>query len=396
MMRKAEMPQPPAVQLAVSCRAHYPGVGTLILIWAFIGAATSLRILLTSPHAYKRDLIFLIAYIACYMPWGFLTALTFRLEERFPLGGVRWPRHAAALLLASLPVSLIGAPSMRAFFVGTLYLLGHPSSFARSWTHWFYELFIGEFFFWLSVAGAYSIRTHFYLQQQKEASMQMNLEKSRLEASLNQAQLDVLRAKLNPHFLFNSLQNISVLTREDPVVASRMLVKLGDLLRAVLRKDSQAQCTLQEEVDLLHHYMALEQMRFGDRLGFEVSIERGAKQALVPSFLLQPLIENAIVHGLRDVQKEGLITIHALALCDMLIVTVRDNGRGFSQSKPGKCDGLGLSLTRERLAGMFPGRHAFTIDSSPLRGTEVRIEIPFVTEDTEDRFERDNRATTHR
>lgn len=265
---------------------------------------------------------------------------------------------------------------MRAFFAGTLLLLGHPTSFTRSWSHLFYELFIGEFFFWLSVAGAYSLRTLFQLQQQKEQAMQLSLEKSLLEASLNQAQLDVLRAKLNPHFLFNSLQNISVLTRQDPVIASRMLVKLGDLLRAVLRTYSQAESTLEDEVALLEHYMALEQMRFGDRLDFEVYVEREAMQGLIPSFILQPLVENAILHGMRDVRQDGVIRVQASVFGEKLIVKVTDNGTGLIQSqKHGKDGGLGLSSTRERLARMYPDRHAFTIESSVLIGTEVRIEF---------------------
>ena len=100
-----------------------------------------------------------------------------------------------------------------------------------------------------------------------------------MEASLNQAQLDVLRARLNPHFLFNSLQNISVLTKQDPQTASRMLTVLGDLLRAVLRRDSEPECTLSEEIELTLSYVALEQMRFADLLHVTFEIPEAVKQS---------------------------------------------------------------------------------------------------------------------
>lgn len=154
-------------------RVRYPSVGALVLIWAFIGAASSLRGFLSYPHVFKSDFAFWVAYVACYLPWGFFTAFIFRLEERFPLDGERWPRNAAILALASLPISALAAPTMRLSFAGTLRLLGQPASFSRPLSHLLYELLIGEFFFWLSVTGAYSIRTHFQLQQQRERAMQL-------------------------------------------------------------------------------------------------------------------------------------------------------------------------------------------------------------------------------
>jgi two-component system, LytTR family, sensor kinase len=327
----------------------------------------------------KMDFIFWIAYIACYLPWGFLTALTFRLEGRFPLGVGNTPRNLTKLAIASIPMSLIAAPLMRGAFEGTLALLGHPVVRARTWSHWFYELFIGEFFYWLSVGGAYSLRTLFQLQRQKEMAMQLSLEKSRLEASLRLTQLEVLRAKLNPHFLFNSLQNISVLTRQDPLTASRMLSKLGDLLRAVLRTDSQAESSLYEEIALTQRYMALEQMRFGDRLRFHVDIPGEAQKALVPASILQPLVENAIVHGLREVTRDGLICVQTLVEGQILILVVTDNGVGIRE--PQIKSGLGLSSTRERLDRMYPGTHSFSVGRLATGGTEVRIAIPLLLED---------------
>jgi LytS/YehU family sensor histidine kinase len=203
------------------------------------------------------------------------------------------------------------------------------------------------------------------------------LEKSQLETSLRQAELDVLRMRLDPHFLFNSLQNISVLTLEDPETGSRMLTKLGDLLRVSLRRDGAPETTLQAEVALTGAYLAIEQMRFGDRLSSLVDLTPGTEDALVPSFLLQPLVENAIRHGLRGVRGRGIIAIRSRLDGYALVLTVADNGSGPPPAPvEGREVGIGLGATCERLARLYPGAHTFSMRPLPEGGTEVRITLP--------------------
>jgi sensor histidine kinase YesM len=371
-------------------------VGALTLVWALIGAVGSLRAFLTSPAANRSDFIFWIAYIACFMPWGVLSAIAFRLERRLPLGLEHWLRHTAKLSLASIPICVVAVPLMRFSFAGALWLFGRPFPWERFKSFSVYELVIGEFFFWLSVGASYSIRAFYQLQQQKHKAVQLGLEKSLLEASLNQAQLEVLRAKLNPHFLFNSLQNISALTRQDPVVASRMLAKLGDLLRAVLRTDSGAETTVADEIGLLRHYIALEEMRFGDRLDFEIDVDRNTEAGLLPTFLLQPLVENAVIHGMRDVRHDGIIRVQVSAEGRQLRLQVSDNGMGFEKQTKNHRIGIGLSSTRERLERMYPGEHTFTIRGAEPRGTEVLIEIPFRQDSQTLHSREEQRATADR
>jgi predicted aspartyl protease len=178
------------------------------------------------------------------------------------------------------------------------------------------------------------------------------------ETKVEQAQLEVLRARLNPHFLFNSLQNISVMTKQDPQTASRMLTRLGDLLRAVLRQDSQAECTLREEIELTRAYVALEQMRFGDRLHVDFAIAGDVQQAMVPCFLLQPLIENAVIHGLKGTRKAGIIKVSAASQGSELVLSVTDNGIGLQVDDPAMMKiGVGLQSTCERLSRMYPDSH---------------------------------------
>jgi LytS/YehU family sensor histidine kinase len=188
--------------------------------------------------------------------------------------------------------------------------------------------------------------------------------------------LEVLRARLNPHFLFNSLRNISVLTKQDPQTASRMLSVLGDLLRAVLRRDSQPESTLAEEIDLTRSYASLEQMRFGDRLQVSFEIEDAVQQAMVPCFLMQPLLENAIIHGLRGVRKTGNIAVRVVKDEQRLAMTVRDNGIGTPAQTEEIKIGVGLGSTCERLARTHGDGQQFSIRRLETGGTEVLITIP--------------------
>lgn len=165
-----------------------------------------------------------------------------------------------------------------------------------------------------------------------------------------------------------------------------MLTRLGDLLRTVLRQDSQAQSTLREEIELTRAYVALEQMRFGDRLQVDFEIAGEVQQAMVPCFLLQPLIENAVNHGLRGARKTGIISVIAAGQEGELVLPVTDNGIGLPAEDPSEMKiGVGLRSTRERLARMYPDRHTFSIRKPAEGGVQVCIEIPLRFADYKDR-----------
>jgi sensor histidine kinase YesM len=288
--------------------------------------------------------------------------------------------------LISVPLCLLASPLMMAFYVAVASALNDRMLKPRDAIFWFREVPTAETIFWCSVAGGYFIRTLIQLRNQERMTARLALEKSQLEAGLNQAQLEVLRARLNPHFLFNCLQNISVMAKQDSRTASGMLTRLGDLLRAVLRQDSQPESTLREEIELTRAYVALEQMRFGDRLHVDFKIAQEVQRAMVPCFLLQPLIENAVNHGLRGVRKTGIITVSAAGEGGELILTVIDNGIGPPEEDPARMKiGIGLRSIRERLEKMYPNNHSFSIRKSADGGAEVRIAIPLHFADSEDR-----------
>lgn len=360
---------------------HYPSLRLLLLSWILIGGISYLQSHSIIYHPSRVDFTQWVSYIGCYLPWTFLTAITFRMEARFPLGPGRWLTNLPKLFLCSLGISLVSSPLMLGSFSLMLFLLRRPLWHPHSLLQWIGEIPLGELLFWVSIAAAYFLRTTYQLQRHEQRAMQLDLEKAQLETSLNQAHLEVLRSRLNPHFLFNSLQNISMLTQHDPTTASRMLTRLGDLLRAVLRRDSQAEHTVLDEVELTRKYTALEQMRFGDRLRVEFSIAADVSHALLPSFLLQPLVENAIVHGLRASRNVGIIWIDIHRIDDSLIVSVSDNGVGLPTDANQVKFGLGLGSTRQRLDRMFPLRHTFQIERSAQEITTIRIEIPFQIDD---------------
>lgn len=388
---------PPAAEAGGAAAARYPGYGKLFLIWTVIGVLTSLRFQFQrGPGLGVGEFAFTIAFTACYYPWIVLTPLVFRLEKRFPLGGQNLARNLGALALLSVPVCVVAAPLMSAFFQGVMTLL-EPAWTIRWERFWWHHFPMSQIVYWSSVAGGYFFRSQFQLREQEQTAARLALEKSQLEAGLKQAQLDVIRARLNPHFLFNSLQNISVMTKQDPQTASRMLVRLGDLLRAVLRQDAEPETSLHDEVELTRAYVALEQMRFGERLVVTFDIAPDVQRAMVPCFLLQPLIENAVIHGLRGVRKTGAIKVSAGKESRDLILTVADNGIGAPEDAlSGRKMGVGLGSTRERLAAMYPDRHAFAMRRLEEGGTEVRIAIPLRFAEDEDPFHDEQPAVADR
>ena len=204
------------------------------------------------------------------------------------------------------------------------------------------------------------------------------LHASQLETLLAQAQLQALRAQLHPHFLFNTLHAISSLMDEDVVAARRMIARLSDLLRASLQNAGGQQVTLEEELKLLELYLDIERIRFQDRLTVEMSIDPETLQSRVPSLLLQPLVENAIRHGIAASSKAGCLEIGAHREGARLRLEIRDDGPGLV--KPHPAEGVGLKVTRERLRNLYDSAFSLELRNGDPAGCEVRLELPFVTE----------------
>jgi LytS/YehU family sensor histidine kinase len=200
--------------------------------------------------------------------------------------------------------------------------------------------------------------------------------RERRRTALVEAQLDALRFQLRPHFLFNTLHTILPLVGKDPERARQMVVRLGDLLRLSLRSEEAPLVTLEEEIAIFEKYLSIEQVRFRDRLQVSIGIDTEAASATVPSFLLQPLVENAIEHGLPGPDGRGWIAITARAEGGELAVTVGDAGPGPRSRASDAAGGIGLRNTRRRLEALYPGRHRLELLAAPGGGSEVRLRIP--------------------
>ena len=198
---------------------------------------------------------------------------------------------------------------------------------------------------------------------------------ARLETRLIESQLQALHQQLHPHFLFNTLHAISTLVHRDPDKADLMIERLSDLLRITLRKVGAQEVEMAEELEYLRAYLDIEQIHFGPRLRIEYRIDAAALDALVPTLILQPLVENAIRHGLEPIVRGGTLTIEAQGDGDTLWLRVRDNGAGFVKDRPRR-DGVGLANTRSRLDRLYGEQAALTIRENPGGGVLVDMYIP--------------------
>jgi two-component system LytT family sensor kinase len=202
---------------------------------------------------------------------------------------------------------------------------------------------------------------------------------SELAVRLAQARLQALRMQLHPHFLFNTLNGIAALNYEDPKAANRMLSRLSELLRMTLDEDGAQEVSLRKEVEFCRRYLELEEIRLGERLTVSLEIAPEALDAKVPSLLLQPLVENAIEHGIAPFAAPGRLSISAQKANGRLRLTVRDSGPGLSAIQPsGPPRGIGLSNTRARLVQLYGDNHTFELRNTEEGGLEVHITLPYV------------------
>jgi len=200
-----------------------------------------------------------------------------------------------------------------------------------------------------------------------------------LEGHLAQAKLQALRMQINPHFLFNTLNAISTLVHTNPHTADEMISDLSELFRASLESSGDQEIGLARELDLLQRYLAIEQRRFGERLRVEQDVDPEILAAFVPTLILQPIVENAIRHGVEPQAGVGRITIQARREGDQIKLSVSDNGKqSFDPSVlERKQDGVGLSNTRGRLQQLYGNEMSFAVNNGELGGWTVVMKIPF-------------------
>jgi sensor histidine kinase YesM len=230
--------------------------------------------------------------------------------------------------------------------------------------------------YWL-IAAAYHAVAYQREVREREVSA------ARLEGSLSRARLEALETRLHPHFLFNALNTIASLVRDDPRAAEAMIAHLSELLRAALAAAPGKEVTLQHELDLLDRYIAIQRARFADRLTVTVRADADTRAAYVPHLILQPLVENAISHGIAPRESAGTLLVSAQHLDGRLHLLVQDDGVGFGRAHTShQGNGIGLASTRARLEQLYGAHFTMEISDASPTGTVVTLDLPFrVTQD---------------
>ena len=212
-----------------------------------------------------------------------------------------------------------------------------------------------------------------YARESSRQLRERELRETLLEARLAEARLQVLKMQLDPHFLFNALNGVAAQLRGDPRGAEKTIVRLSEFLRVTLRDAARQEVALADELDFLRAYVAIEQARFGDRLQVGYDIPSETLGARVPSLLLQPLVENAVRHGMRN---QGLsVEVRAALRDDELWLEVADDGRGLERGP--STEGVGLSNTRARLEQLYGGSGTFEIKARAEGGVQAQVRIPY-------------------
>jgi signal transduction histidine kinase len=343
--------------------------------WSAIGLVFSIPGI-RSGGSWGRPL--LLSFIQ-WWSWGLVALLIVQFDRRLPFTDAQIGRR----LLAHIPGGLVLTSLCLYVEVGLKALLGvgpiravaDPGVLLRSVDS---GMFLWVWIIYWMILGAWLAR------QYQERFRRSELQRERTERLSTQAQLRSLRLQIDPHFLFNALNAISSEVEVDPASARNMIEHLGNLLRMSLDTNDRQLVPLVEELSFLDHYLAIQRIRFGDRLHFDLAIDEDVRHVLVPSMTIQPLVENSIRHGLSQRAKGGLVRVAARRSdAHHIRITVEDDGAGLPPDwSPGKSLGLGLSITAQRLAVLYPRQDSvFDIRRRTGGGTEVELRLPIHAED---------------
>jgi two-component system LytT family sensor kinase len=310
--------------------------------------------------------------LAQWWAWGLVTFAIVAVDRRLPLTdrqfGLRVVAHLPLGLAFTIAYMYVAATIRAAMGLGPWQAVWSPELLGmalRGMALWSVTVY------WV-IVGAWTAYRYY------ERYLWSEVQRERMERLTTEARLQALRLQLDPHFLFNALNTVSAQLEADPRLARRMLEHLGELLRLTLDSGHHTYVTLAEELAFLDHYLAIQRIRFGDRLRIEEVIDEGTRRAVLPSMSLQPIVENAIRHGLSSRAAGGTVRITSRTAGHTLEITVEDDGNGLPSGwSLATSSGRGLSVTRQRLEGLYPGASQ-VLDVSPRRGggTAVTLRVP--------------------
>ena len=307
--------------------------------------------------------------------WAVLAVGVYRLTRKNLVVRGEWKKSLVVLWLGCVAAFVLHVGIQ--FVAMALPAFGHLHP---TWDHALLHhagtsIFLNVTIYWSIVGASHSFI--FYTRYR-----QREVQAAQLESELHKATLQALRMQLQPHFLFNTLHAVSTLMYRDVASADQILARLGELLRRTIDQSAINEVTLAEEIDFVEKYLEIEQARFQERLRVQVEVEKGAEQAVVPNFFLQPLVENAVKHGVSRLSDVGVIEVRATTASSQLCVEVSDNGPGLDGATISH-KGTGLTNTIERLTTLY-GDH-FSLDFTPREpsGLLVTLCIPLKNAATE-------------
>ena len=319
----------------------------------------------------------LLSWLVGVYLWALLTPGVLWLGRRFPIERRDWVRRGALHLLLGVVVTLVQLAVESAI----LPRLGVFPTLMTKFTSTLAFLLVigfhnGIMTYWTVLGVQYGVRYYQDYQERKQEALRLELHASELQSQLVQAQLGVLKMQLQPHFLFNTLGAIMVLIQQQKTSqAEAMVARLGDLLRLTLDDVKAQEVPLWRELDFLRLYLSIEQVRFEDRLRVRVAADPGVSDAFVPHMVLQPIVENAVRHGLGQSEEAMTIDVRATAVHPSLMLVVSDDGPGLPA--PGSDQvGIGLTNTRNRLARLYGSDASLVVENAMPRGVRVTITLP--------------------
>jgi signal transduction histidine kinase len=345
----------------------------LILFWILPAVVATLGLELVGL-IYNPDLSLAEKFgsqLLMWLAWAGWSLLILAICDRVPLAEGRVGRALA--VRGALWIFVVAAQIIVVNQVGVFYAMNPPRHLAGQLAIGLVDY--GDTFtviYWAIVGAHAAFRW-------QEAWRAQALLSTRLSADLAGAKLDALQAQLNPHFLFNSLNSVVSLIASDPPAAQRMVVRLGDLLRSTLALSAEQEVSLRDELSLVEHYLDIEQVRFSDRLTIAWNIEDRTRALAVPTLVLQPVVENALVHGIARLTGAGVVTIEARVTDGRLELAVSDNGPGLSVPSKKRASGIGLRNLRERLARLYGEDSQLAMSDRPEGGCLVTVTLPIST-----------------
>jgi len=306
--------------------------------------------------------------------WSLLTPVVYELARRYTFDRSGWKLSLPIHIVASVAIAFVGAVAMVTINPLVTWTKEPTVPF---FAHVFSRTFMDIQRYWYVLFITQAIA--FYRKYQER-----QLLSSQLEAQLANAQLEVLKIQLEPHFLFNTLNSIASLARHDGAAAENMTLQLADLLRMSLAGVGVHEVPLHQELTFLQKYVDIQQTRFHDRLRVETEIDPRTLDTLVPNLILQPLVENAIRHGISPRRAAGLVRITTWRDRDDVWMEIRDNGVGFTRNRGiAPPEGVGLRNTRGRLRQLYNEDHAMVLEDAPGGGCTVKIRVPYRTSNEE-------------